>query len=53
MQGLVDVIYTFIHELDEAFNVGDLELVKSMAHSIAGALEICALAYLRSLERLR
>ncbi|WP_238614513.1 response regulator [Borrelia turcica] len=37
-KGLVDVIYTFIHELDEAFNVGDLELVKSMAHSIAGAL---------------
>ncbi|WP_373464031.1 response regulator [Borrelia sp. BU AG58] len=37
-RGFVDVIYNFINELDEAFNVGDLELVKSVSHSVAGAL---------------
>ncbi|WP_346010446.1 transporter substrate-binding domain-containing protein [Borrelia sp. A-FGy1] len=37
-RGLVEVIYVFIYELDKAFNAGDLELVKSIAHSISGAL---------------
>ncbi|UGQ17213.1 response regulator [Borrelia sp. RT1S] len=37
-RGLVDVIDSFISELDIAFSVGNLELVKSMAHSVSGAL---------------
>ncbi|AWG42794.1 histidine kinase [Candidatus Borreliella tachyglossi] len=37
-RGLVNMIDNLIYELDEAFNVNDLQLVKRLAHSIAGTL---------------
>ncbi|WKC57974.1 response regulator [Borrelia sp. P9F1] len=37
-KGLVDVIDNFIVELDSAFRVGDLEVVKIATHSVTGAL---------------
>ncbi|AHH10589.1 transporter substrate-binding domain-containing protein [Borrelia coriaceae] len=37
-RGFVDMSNELIRNLDEAFNLNDLELVKRLAHSIAGAL---------------
>ncbi|ATQ14803.1 Sensor histidine kinase RcsC [Borrelia miyamotoi] len=36
--GFIGMIDNFMRDLDEAFNADDIELVKSLSHSIAGAL---------------
>ena len=36
--GFISVVNNLIHDLDEAFNRNDIELIKSLSHSVAGAL---------------